>query len=179
MTDELELIEVADDAVVAEIAAEMSACPPPPTDEEIARRQLDNEIWELERRQREAERHAAEERHAQHQAHIAAEQAREQARREARERSDRMARQRADAELKSQVARQSAWQKNVERGIRQAEHERQRQQRLMDLDDLVAGFGRLVTPAPPAPRPPEPNYAPEEDDPASAALRNIGLDWWS
>ena len=136
---------------------------PPLTDEQIAQRKVDAEIYQAECQWRDQERRAESDRKqavaaamAEHERRVALEQAQRKARRERQEQISREVRERELRDLRQQVTRQDWWQRNVDAAARNAVAVRERQALISDLDRIVN---------PPAP-PPEPEviYAEPEEE---------------
>ena len=139
--------ETIPDEAVAAIADEMRNCsvPRPLTEEERAWRQIEVELWRHECQQRDQEqrrlseqRRAAQEREAAEQARreaeLAAHAAKEKSRREFRQRQQER-RERPDiTALRSQVAQQATWQRDVEQAARNAVSQQRRQALIADLE---------------------------------------------
>jgi len=148
------------DAAVAAVADAIRAVHTiqPPSEEERAQRELDNQLWREEQRWRAEQRRLERERkqaevaeQARREAAIAAEAARRKAQADARERYTREAREREIADLRLRTRRQEAWQRNVEIAARNAMAYQARQTLMNEIEALVC---------PPAP-PPQPENTTE------------------
>jgi hypothetical protein len=169
-------------SAVADVVAEISShgIAPPPTEEQLEQRWLDNQIYLAQCRERDERRsfeyqqeQAAK---AERDAAIAAEAAREKAKIEARERSDRIARETRDREVRNlqlQVARHQSWQRDVDRAVTNRVHQQRTQALLADLE-------RAINPPPPPPEPETEMIYRSEDDWGSPHLGpNFNVKWWS
>ena len=149
--------ETISDEVVKAIADEMRGCGVRPfTEEERAWRQIEVELWRQDCQQRDQEqrqfaeqRRAAQEREAADQARreaeLAAQAAKAKNRREFFQRQQEREQRRDITALRSRVAQQGLWQRDVERAARNAVSQQQRQALIADLE-------RSINP-PPQPEP--------------------------
>jgi hypothetical protein len=181
--------ETIPDEAVAAIADEMRNCsvPRPFTEEERAWRQIEVELWRHECQQRDQEqrrlaeqRRAAQEREAagqvRREAELAARAAKAKNRREFFQRQQEREQRRDITALRSRVAQQASWQRDVEQAARNAVSQQRRQALIADLE-------RSFNP-PPQPEPEVHYIEPYEgsnrlgDSDFNVSLMSQPMRWW-